>query len=108
MRMRGTTKAFIGPMRTTRGEFVARTPNRADVGLRSVTNTPRKRSRSSTPKSDTESPDTKRRKLEGSSLKETVSARDLANQPDEDEEIDDDDDEEEDDFLAKELEEDWG
>ncbi len=55
------------------------------------------------------SPETKKRKLEGSTLKETVSAMDV------EEEDDDDDDEEEeedvevdDDFLAKELEEDWG
>ncbi|KAK0466334.1 uncharacterized protein EV420DRAFT_1511138 [Desarmillaria tabescens] len=80
----------------------------------SAPNTPRKRtrSRSATPSTsgDGGSPESKKRKLEGSSLKETVSATNLT-EAEEDEEDDDEEEEEvevDDDFLAKELEEDWG
>ncbi|KAG7452156.1 uncharacterized protein BT62DRAFT_926376 [Guyanagaster necrorhizus] len=81
----------------------------------SAPNTPRKRtrSRSVTPSKSVDggSPESKKRKLESSTLKETVSATDLAEEEEEDEDEDGDEEEEievDEDFLAKELEEDWG
>ncbi|KAK0455901.1 hypothetical protein EV421DRAFT_1749339 [Armillaria borealis] len=77
----------------------------------SAPGTPRKRtrSRSVTPSKSVDggSPELKKRKLEGSTLKETVSAMDAEEEDDEEEE-EEDEVEVDDDFLAKELEEDWG